>query len=133
MLKVEHIGIAVKSLAVSVPLFEKLLNAECYKTEEIASEGVSTAFFRQGETKIELLEPQSDSSPVAKFLEKRGEGVHHLAFEVSDIRAEMARLQKEGFELLNAEPKPGADNKLVCFLHPKGTGGVLVELTQERS
>lgn len=132
MLKVEHIGIAVKSLAVSVPLFEKLLNTECYKTEEIASEGVSTAFFRQGETKIELLEAQSESSPVAKFLEKRGEGVHHLAFEVSDIRAEMARLQKEGFELLNAEPKPGADNKLVCFLHPKGTGGVLVELTQER-
>ncbi|MGE7777418.1 methylmalonyl-CoA epimerase [Chitinophaga sp. NPDC101104] len=133
MLKVEHIGIAVKSLAVSVPLFEKLLNAECYKTEEIASEGVSTAFFRQGETKIELLEALSPASPVARFLEKKGEGVHHLAFEVKDIRAEMARLQNEGFELLSAEPKPGADNKLVCFLHPKSTNGVLVELTQERT
>ncbi|WP_341841718.1 methylmalonyl-CoA epimerase [Chitinophaga caseinilytica] len=133
MLKVEHIGIAVKSLAVSVPLFEKLLNAECYKTEEIASEGVSTAFFRQGETKIELLEALSPASPVARFLEKKGEGVHHLAFEVKDIRAEMARLQSEGFELLSAEPKPGADNKLVCFLHPKSTNGVLVELTQERT
>ncbi|WP_298708475.1 methylmalonyl-CoA epimerase [Chitinophaga sp.] len=133
MLKVEHIGIAVKSLAVSVPLFEKLLDAECYKTEEVATEGVATAFFRQGETKIELLEALSPASPVAKFLEKKGEGVHHLAFEVKDIRAEMARLQNEGFELLSAEPKPGADNKLVCFLHPKSTNGVLIELTQERS
>ncbi|WP_109699693.1 methylmalonyl-CoA epimerase [Chitinophaga deserti] len=132
MLKVEHIGIAVKSLAVSVPLFEKLLDAECYKTEEVATEGVATAFFRQGDTKIELLEALSAASPVAKFLEKKGEGVHHLAFEVKDIRAEMARLEKEGFELLSAEPKPGADNKLVCFLHPKSTNGVLVELTQER-
>ena len=132
MLKVEHIGIAVKSLAVSVPLFEKLLDAECYKTEEVATEGVATAFFRQGDTKIELLEALSAASPVAKFLEKKGEGVHHLAFEVKDIRAEMARLEKEGFELLSAEPKPGADNKLVCFLHPKCTNGVLVELTQER-
>lgn len=132
MLKVEHIGIAVKSLAVSVPLFEKLLDAECYKTEEVATEGVATAFFRQGETKIELLEALSAASPVAKFLEKKGEGVHHLAFEVKDIHAEMARLQKEGFELLSDEPKPGADNKLVCFLHPKSTNGVLVELTQER-
>ncbi len=132
MLKVEHIGIAVKSLAVSVPLFEKLLDAECYKTEEVATEGVATAFFRQGDTKIELLEALSAASPIAKFLEKKGEGVHHLAFEVKDIRAEMARLEKEGFELLSAEPKPGADNKLVCFLHPKSTNGVLVELTQER-
>ncbi|WP_341834400.1 methylmalonyl-CoA epimerase [Chitinophaga pollutisoli] len=133
MLKVEHIGIAVKSLAVSVPLFEKLLDAECYKTEEVATEGVATAFFRQGETKIELLEALSPASPVARFLEKKGEGVHHLAFEVKDIRAEMARLQKEGFELLSPEPKPGADNKLVCFLHPKSTNSVLIELTQERS
>lgn len=132
MLKVEHIGIAVKSLAVSVPLFEKLLDAECYKTEEVATEGVATAFFRQGDTKIELLEALSPNSPIAKFLDKKGEGVHHLAFEVKDIRAEMARLQGEGFELLSSEPKPGADNKLVCFLHPKSTNGVLVELTQER-
>lgn len=132
MLKVEHIGIVVKSLADSVPLFEKLLNTPCYKTEDIASEGVSTAFFRQGDTKIELLEAAEESSPIAKFLAKRGEGVHHIAFEVADIKAEMARLQSEGFELLNTEPKPGADNKLVCFLHPKGTAGILVELTQER-
>ncbi|MBO9152510.1 methylmalonyl-CoA epimerase [Chitinophaga sp. GCM10012297] len=132
MLKVEHIGIAVKSLSASVPLFEKLLNTPCYKTEEIASEGVSTAFFRQGDTKIELLEAAVETSPIAKFLEKRGEGVHHIAFEVADIKAEMERLKGEGFELLNAEPKPGADNKLVCFLHPKGTNGILVELTQEK-
>ena len=132
MLKVEHIGIAVKSLKVSVPLFEKLLNTPCYKTEEIPSEGVATAFFLQGDTKIELLEAAVESSPIAKFLEKKGEGVHHIAFEVTDIKAEMERLKAEGFELLNAEPKPGADNKLVCFLHPKGTNGVLVELTQEQ-
>lgn len=132
MLKVEHIGIAVKSLSVSVPLFEKLLNAPCYKTEEVASEGVSTAFFMQGDTKIELLEAAVETSPIAKFLEKRGEGVHHIAFEVADIKAEMERLKAEGFELLNPEPKPGADNKLVCFLHPKGTSGILVELTQEK-
>lgn len=130
MLKVEHIGIAVKSLDISIPLFEKLLNTDCYKKEEVATEGVTTAFFRQGETKIELLEAVKEDSPIAKFLEKKGEGVHHIAFEVTDIHAEMERLAAEGFELINKTPKKGADDKLVCFLHPKGTNGVLVELTQ---
>lgn len=132
MLKVEHIGIAVKSLATAIPLFEKLLNTPCYKTEEVASEGVTTAFFRQGESKIELLEASTESSAIARFIEKKGEGMHHIAFEVTDIYAEMERLQQEGFELINTAPKPGADNKLVCFLHPKSTNGILVELTQER-
>ncbi|MGX5818521.1 methylmalonyl-CoA epimerase [Chitinophaga lutea] len=132
MLKVEHIGIAVKSLSVSIPLFEKLLNTPCYKTEAVASEGVSTAFFRQGDTKIELLEAARDDSPIAKFIAGKGEGMHHIAFEVQDIRAEMQRLRQEGFTLLQEEPKEGADNKLVCFLHPKSTNGILVELTQER-
>lgn len=131
MLKVEHIGIAVKSLTTSIPLFEKLLNAPCYKKEEVASEGVTTAFFQQGETKIELLESLKEDSAVAKFLEKKGEGIHHIAFEVADIHAEMKRLEGEGFELIHKVPKQGADNKLVCFLHPKSTNGVLVELTQE--
>lgn len=132
MLKVEHIGIAVKSLSESIPLFEKLLNSPCYKTEEVASERVNTAFFRQGETKIELLESTTEDGVIRKFIDKKGEGIHHLAFDVADIRAEMARLQAEGFTLLNPEPKAGADNKLVCFLHPKGTNGVLIELCQER-
>ncbi|AWO01874.1 methylmalonyl-CoA epimerase [Chitinophaga alhagiae] len=132
MLKVEHIGIAVKSLATAIPLFEKLLNTPCYKTEEVASEGVTTAFFRQGESKIELLEASTDSSAIARFIEKKGEGMHHIAFEVEDIHTEMERLQQEGFELVHTTPKHGADNKLVCFLHPKSTGGILVELTQER-
>lgn len=132
MLKVEHIGIAVKSLASSVPLFEKLLNTECYKTEEVSGEKVNTAFFRQGETKIELLESTSDEGVIAKFVEKKGEGIHHIAFEVADIEAEMKRLQAEGFVLLNETPKQGADNKLVCFLHPKHTNGVLIELCMER-
>ncbi|MVT06689.1 methylmalonyl-CoA epimerase [Chitinophaga tropicalis] len=131
MLKVEHIGIAVQSLQVSIPLFEKLLNTSCYKQETVASEYVETAFFRQGETKIELLEATGGESAIARFLEKKGEGIHHIAFEVNDIREEMARLTAEGFTLLQAEPKLGADNKLVCFLHPKGTNGVLVELCQE--
>ncbi|MRG47714.1 methylmalonyl-CoA epimerase [Chitinophaga sp. SYP-B3965] len=131
MLKVEHIGIAVKSLTASIPLFEKLLNAPCYKKEEVASEGVTTAFFQQGDTKIELLESMKEDSAIAKFLEKKGEGVHHIAFEVTDIHAEMKRLEGEGFELIHKVPKRGADNKLVCFLHPKSTNGVLVELTQE--
>lgn len=133
MQKVEHIGIAVKSLAASVPLFEKLLNTACYKTEPVESEKVNTAFFRQGETKIELLESSDANGVIAKYIEKKGEGIHHIAFEVEDIEAEMARLQKEGFTLLNTTPKKGADNKLVCFLHPKGTNGVLVELCQEVS
>ena len=132
MLKVEHIGIAVKDFADAIPLFEKLLNAPCYKTETVASENVNTAFFRQGETKIELLESSSPEGVVARFIEKKGEGIHHIAFEVTDIQAEMKRLQGEGFVLLNETPKEGADNKLVCFLHPKGTNGVLIELCQER-
>lgn len=130
MLNVEHIGIAVKSLATSVPLFEKLLNTPCYKTEPVEGEKVNTAFFRQGGTKIELLESMAEDGVIAKFIEKKGEGIHHIAFEVADIAAEMARLQAEGFVLLNETPKVGADNKLVCFLHPKGTNGVLVELCQ---
>lgn len=132
MLNVEHIGIAVKSLTVSVPLFEKLLNIACYKTETVESEAVNTAFFKQGETKIELLESTSDDGVIAKYIERKGEGIHHLAFNVQDIVAEMVRLKAEGFVLLNEQPKHGADNKLVCFLHPKGTNGVLIELCQER-
>ena len=130
MLKTEHIGIAVKDLTTSVPLFEKLLNSKCYKTETVESEKVNTAFFQKGETKIELLESSSPDGVIARFIEKKGEGLHHIAFEVADIKAEMKRLQNEGFALLNEEPKKGADNKLVCFLHPKGTNAVLVELCQ---
>lgn len=133
MQKVEHIGIAVKSLEQSVPLFEKLLNTPCYKTEEVKGEKVNTAFFRQGETKIELLESTDPDGVIAKFIEKKGEGMHHIAFDVADIEAEMERLKQEGFVLLNPEPKQGADNKLVCFLHPKHTNGVLIELCMERS
>jgi methylmalonyl-CoA/ethylmalonyl-CoA epimerase len=132
MQKVEHIGIAVKSLGVSVPLFEKLLGNKCYKTEQVESENVNTAFFKSGETKIELMESTDAGGVIAKFIEKKGEGLHHIAFDVKDIKAEMERLKKEGFVLLNEMPKPGADNKLVCFLHPKNTNGVLVELCQER-
>ncbi len=132
MPKVEHIGIAVNSLSQSVPLFEKLLNSQCYKTEIVESEAVATAFFRQGETKIELLESNSEAGVIKKFIEKRGEGIHHIAFEVEDIAAEMERLKAAGFLLLNDQPKNGADNKLVCFLHPKTTNSVLIELCQER-
>jgi methylmalonyl-CoA/ethylmalonyl-CoA epimerase len=132
MRKVEHIGIAVTSLTDSIPLYEKLLNSQCYKTETVASERVNTAFFQQGETKIELLESLDAEGVIAKFIAKKGEGIHHIAFDVADIRSEMERLKNEGFTLLNEEPKAGADNKLVCFLHPKGTNGVLVELCQER-
>lgn len=130
MKNVEHLGIAVQNLEAANLLFSRLLNTEPYKQETVESEGVTTSFFRQGETKIELLEATRPDSPIAKFLEKRGEGIHHLAFEVADIRAEIARLKAEGFTPLNEEPKRGADNKLVAFLHPKGTGGVLVELCQ---
>lgn len=130
MLKIEHLGIAVKSLTDSNPIFEKLLGTPQYKMEEVASEGVMTSFFQIGDSKIELLEATKPDSPIAKFIEKRGEGIHHIAFEVMDIRAEMQRMEAEGFTLLNAEPKRGADNKLVCFLHPKGTNGVLIELCQ---
>lgn len=132
MHKVEHIGIAVSSLSQAVPLFEKLLNSQCYKLEEVKGEMVNTAFFQKGETKIELLEASSDDSVISKFITKKGEGLHHIAFEVADINAEMERLKAEGFILLNEEPKSGADNKLVCFLHPKSTNSVLIELCQER-
>ena len=132
MNKVEHIGIAVKDLSVSIPLFEKLLNTACYKTEMVESEQVNTAFFKQGEAKIELLESIDATGVIAKFIEKKGEGMHHIAFDVDDIEAEMKRLEAEGFVLLNEKPKQGADNKLVCFLHPKSTNGVLIELCQEK-
>lgn len=128
---VEHIGIAVRDLTASNELFAKLLNAAPYKTETVASEGVTTSFFRVNETKLELLEATNPDSPIAKFIEKKGEGVHHIAFGVADIAAEIERLKGEGFTVLNETPKRGADNKWVCFLHPKGTNGVLVELCQE--
>jgi methylmalonyl-CoA/ethylmalonyl-CoA epimerase len=132
MLNVEHIGIAVNSLAESVPLFEKLLNAPCYKTETVDTEAVNTAFFQKGQTKIELLESSTEDGVIKKFIARKGEGVHHIAFEVQDILAEMERLKGEGFVLLQDTPKNGADNKLVCFLHPKSTNAVLIELCQER-
>jgi methylmalonyl-CoA/ethylmalonyl-CoA epimerase len=132
MIRLDHIGIAVANRAVSEELFERLLGAKPYKVEAVASEGVVTSFFKIGESKIELLEATHGESPIAKFISKKGEGMHHIAFEVADIHAEMNRLHTEGFQLLNEIPKLGADNKLVCFLHPKSTGGVLVELCQER-
>jgi len=131
MIRVEHIGIAVKSLTDSIPLFEKMLNTNCYKTELVESEHVQTAFFQKGETKLELLESTTPDGVIAKFVEKKGEGMHHIAFEVADILSEMERLKKEGFILLNEVPKKGADNKLVAFLHPKTTNGVLIEICQE--
>ena len=130
MLRIEHIGIAVRDLEAGNELFRKLLGSEHYKTESVASEHVTTSFFRIGESKIELLVATDPESPIAKFIEKRGEGIHHIAFEVADIHAEMARLESEGFIPLNREPKRGADNKLVVFLHPKSSNGVLVELCQ---
>ena len=129
-MKVEHIGIAVKNLANSNTLFKKLFNQAHYKIEAVESEGVTTSFFKCGETKVELLEASNPDSPIAKFIAKRGEGIHHIAFEVTDIYAEMERLESEGFQLLNATPKRGADNKLICFLHPKSSNGILVELCQ---
>jgi len=131
MKNIDHIGIAVKDFTKSNGLFYKLLGEEPYKTEIVESEKVSTSFFRIGESKIELLEALDDDSPIAKFLEKKGEGIHHIAFEVADIITEMERLKKEGFQLLNEVPKKGADNKLVCFVHPKSANGVLIELCQE--
>ena len=130
-MKIEHIGIAVKNLENANALFSILLNANHYKIEKVEEEKVSTSFFKMGESKIELLEATGPESPIAKFIEKKGEGIHHIAFEVADIKAEMKRLQGEGFTLLSEEPKKGADNKLICFLHPKGTNGVLIELCQE--
>ena len=131
MNKIEHIGIAVNNLESAGGIYEKLLNTPIYKTEEVASEGVKTAFLMNGPNKIELLEASNPDSPIAKFIAKKGEGIHHIAFEVDDIRAEMARLKNEGFVLLNDEPKLGADNKLVCFVHPKSANGVLIELCEE--
>ncbi len=131
MLKVEHIGIAVKSIAAAVPVYEKLFNTDCYKTETIVAQRVNTAFLRLGESKIELLEGLNAESVIGRFIEKRGEGLHHIAFEVADIEEEMQRLQGEGFTLLNNVPARGADNKLVCFIQPKETNGVLIELCQE--
>lgn len=131
MNKIEHIGIAVKSLKDSNQLFTKLFGTPPYKTEGVESEGVITSFFMNGPNKIELLEATNPDSPIAKFIEKKGEGIHHIAFDVEDIEAEMKRLKSEGFQLLNEIPKKGADNKLICFLHPKGTNGVLIELCQE--
>jgi methylmalonyl-CoA/ethylmalonyl-CoA epimerase len=131
MNKIEHIGIAVSDFKAACSLYEKLLNTRVYKIEDVLSENVKTAFLQSGPNKIELLEALSDDSPIAKFIAKKGEGIHHIAFEVGDIVAEMERLKQEGFVLLNAEPKRGADNKLVCFVHPKSAGGVLVELCQE--
>jgi methylmalonyl-CoA/ethylmalonyl-CoA epimerase len=132
MNKVEHIGIAVKNLEQSTILFTKLLGVSPYKAEEVESESVRTSFFKSGENKIELLEATSSENAIARFIDKKGEGIHHIAFDVDDIYAEMKRLEGEGFTLLSKEPKAGADNKLVCFLHPKTTNGVLIELCQER-
>lgn len=132
MLRVEHIGIAVTNLDVAVPLYEKLLNASCYKKERVESEKVETAFFLQEGTKIELLQSTDPAGVIARFIEKKGEGIHHIAFEVADIYQEMDRLRKEGFVLLNETPKEGADNKLICFVHPKNTHGVLIELCMEK-
>jgi len=131
MNKIEHIGIAVKNLSNSSDLYQRLLGCASYKTESVESENVITEFFKMGESKIELLQASSDQSPIASFIEKKGEGIHHIAFAVSNIVEEMARLKGQGFKLLSDKPKKGADNKLVCFIHPKTTGGVLIELCQE--
>lgn len=131
MKKIEHIGIAVKDIKASNELFAKLYGKSHYKTEAVESEGVKTSFFEVGPNKIELLEATNPESPIAKFIEKKGEGIHHIAFAVSDIKAEIKRLKSEGFIVLNETPKKGADNKLVAFLHPKTTNGVLIELCQE--
>ncbi|MEY4292972.1 MAG: methylmalonyl-CoA epimerase [Bacteroidota bacterium] len=130
-MKIEHIGIAVADMEQAVKTYEQLLQTPCYKKEQVASEGVETAFFQLADSKIELLEAMNEDSPIAKFILKKGEGIHHIAFEVEDIEAEMKRLSALGFQVLNEQPKRGADNKLVCFLHPKSAHGVLVELCQE--
>ena len=132
MNKVEHIGIAVKDIESAIKTYETLLNTSCYKTESVESEGVKTAFFKTGENKIELLEATNENSAIAKFIEKKGEGIHHIAFDVDDIVSEIERLRNAGFTILNEKPKQGADNKLICFVHPKNTNGVLIELCQER-
>ena len=132
MQKIEHIGIAVKSLTDAIPLFEKLLNRSCYKVEAVESEAVKTAFFALGNDKVELLESTDPEGIIAKYIERHGEGIHHIALAVDDIESEMKRLAEEGFQLLQDKPRPGADNKLVCFLHPKSVKGVLIELCMER-
>ncbi|GAB1449464.1 MAG: methylmalonyl-CoA epimerase [Bacteroidetes bacterium] len=131
--KIEHIGIAVKNAAISKELFSKLFNTPPYKEEEVVSEGVKTIFFQTGPNKIELLEASNPESPIAKFIEKRGEGIHHIAFAVENIEAEIERLKQEGFQFIQEVPKDGADNKRIVFLHPKSTNGVLIELCQEKS
>ena len=133
MNKIEHIGIAVSNLEDAISVYEKLLNTSCYKTEVVESEGVLTAFFQVGESKIELLQGTTETSPISKFISKKGQGIHHIAFDVNDISAEVLRLKKEGFVVLNEIPKLGADNKLVVFLHPSSSNGVLVELCQENN
>jgi methylmalonyl-CoA/ethylmalonyl-CoA epimerase len=132
MYKLEHIGIAVKSLSQSIPLFEALLNTPCYKQEQVESESVTTAFFALDNHKIELLESTDPEGIIAKFISKKGEGIHHIAIAVTDIEAEIKRLQSAGFVLLNPTPRLGADNKLICFLHPKNTNGVLIELCMDK-
>lgn len=131
MKKIEHIAIAVKSLEQSIPLYEKLLGTTCYKKEEVASERVNTAFFQTGESKVELLESTDENGVISRFIEKKGEGLHHIAFAVDNIQEEISRLKKEGFEFINEVPKQGADQKIICFLHPKHTNGVLIELCQD--
>lgn len=133
MRKIEHIGIAVADIDASIKTFEALLGTDCYKTEVVESEFVKTAFFQLGESKIELLQASNPDSAIAKFLDKKGQGIHHIAFDVENIEKEIERLTKEGFVLINQSPKEGADNKLIAFLHPKSTDGVLVELCQERN
>ena len=132
MNKIEHLGIAVRNIEESASIYEKLLGSACYKMEEVESEGVKTAFFQIGDSKIELLQATTEDSPIAKFIAKRGPGIHHIAFDVSDIKSEIKRLQAEGFELIHETPKDGADNKIIAFLHPKSTDGILVELCQEK-
>ena len=131
MKKIEHIGIAVKDISSSEKIYEKLLGVKPYKSETVESENVSTTFFKVGANKIELLEATDSNSPIAKFIDKKGEGIHHIAFDVEDIHEEMQRLKSEGFTLLNEPPKKGADNKLICFVHPKDANGVLIELCQD--
>lgn len=132
MRKIEHLGIAVRNIEESAKLYEALLGKPSYKTETVESEGVKTMFFEVGESKIELLEASDENSPIAKFIAKKGEGIHHIAYDVEDIESEIARLKSEGFEMIHHQPKDGADNKLIAFLHPKSSGGVLVELCQEK-
>jgi methylmalonyl-CoA/ethylmalonyl-CoA epimerase len=130
--KIEHLGIAVNSIEDSIKVFETLLGTKCYKIEEVASEGVKTAFLQVGESKIELLEATNQDSPIAKFLEKKGRGIHHIAFDTTDIEKEIERLITEGFELIHKTPKDGADGKIIAFLHPKSTEGILIELCQDK-